>query len=354
MLKLKLKKSAAKEEPIITAEQDEKAETVETPAELVGETNGNDDIKERAGETENAAENALNAVSEDVFAVQAVKEPTAIEVKSETSLDKPAEKGVKADKAKKYDADFSRLADILGKDEDLVIEECKIFQIKNVMARLSKAVVRYGVENVEMKTLLSDAEKSGLGEIAVAPAYLDGVAKSLSSGEEFKVAAVVDFPFGESSFKVKFAEIKNAVKKGVDGVLTVLNTAALNKDNAKPLKKELKKIGKLKAVETGVAINAEDAATSDVKHALKLAEKAGIDYAAFLFGSVGEGELSAKIKEIKDLKSKIKIKVMANVEDVKGVKTLIGLGVDGIITPFADGIAKELFKDFKIKSVKLG
>ena len=150
MLGLKLKKRAEKDEPIIAAEQDLAAETVETPAELGEETT------EKADATENSenAETAENVVSEENCSLQAVEAPTEIAAKSETSLDKPAGKRVKADKVKKYDADFSRLADILNKDEDLVIEECKIFQIKNIMSRLSKAVVRFGVENVEMKTLI--------------------------------------------------------------------------------------------------------------------------------------------------------------------------------------------------------
>ena len=59
------------------------------------------------------------------------------------------------------------------------------------------------------------------------------------------------------------------------------------------------------------------------------------------------------MKEINAIKSKVPVKVMANVENVEGVKTLISLGVKGIITPFADDVAKELFKEFGIKSEKL-
>ena len=316
--------------------------------------------EERAEDAEPAAvlsdaEETADGVTEETFALQTVETPDApsdIALSEEKSLRKQPNKS--DSKAKKSDADFARLADILCKDEDDIIEECKLFQIKNIMSRLSKAVVRYGVESAEMKTLVINARKSGLGEIAVSPAYIDGVAKAIEKTGEFKVCAVVDFPFGESSFKVKFSEIKNSVKKGVDGVLTVLNTAALKKDNAKPLKKELKKIGKIKAVETGIAINAEDADSDDIKQVLKLAEKAGVNYSAFLFGNVTEAELSAKLKEIKGFNSRIPVKIMANVENIGGVKTLIALGADGIITPFADAIAKELFGEFKIKRVKLG
>ena len=276
---------------------------------------------------------------------------------TETSIAPAAEKALeKTDRkapSEKEITEFSRFADILNKDEDTIIDECKLFQIRNVMSILSKAVVRHGVEGVNMRTLVENAIKSGLGEISAAPVYIDGVSKAMKAGEELKVCAVVDFPFGESSFKVRFSEVKKSVKKGVDGILTVVNTAALKKENAKILKKELKKTGRLKAVITGAAVNAEDADTDDIKQIFKLSEKTGINYVTLMFGSITEVELVAKITEINKFKGKMPLKVMANVENVNGVKTLIALGVNGIITPYADDIARELFDEFEIKSVKL-
>ena len=248
--------------------------------------------------------------------------------------------------------DFSRIAEILNKDEQTVLEECKLFQIKKVMSKLSKAVVRRGLSDGKIKALIQNVGVSGLNEIAVAPAYLNAFAAKIKS-EDVKVCAVVDFPFGEASFKVKLSEIKNCVKSGVDGVLTVVNSAALSKDNQGELKKQLKKVGRVKGVERGVAVNAEDVSAEDIKRLFHTLEKTGMDYAAFLFGNVSKKELLSKMKEINRNKGKTKIKVMANVENVNGVKALIALGADGIITPYADAVAKELFKDFGIKSVRL-
>lgn len=325
-------------------------------------------LKKRMETADSEKENALAPLTDEstetISAAVSVTEEN-FETKDEKAFDSAltadggrdvfvADKDEKKGKAKRSFTDFSRLADIMGKDESAVVEECVLFQIRNIMSRLSKAVVRYGMEGGEMKTLVSDAVKSGIGGIAASPAYLEDLAKALGDNENIKVCAVVDFPFGESSFKVKYSEIKNSVKAGVDGVLTVLNTAELKKENAKRLKKELKKIGKFRNIETGVAVNAEDALSEDIKQALKVAEKSGIKYAAFLFGNVTETELTVKIKEIKERGYKIPVKIMANVVDVHGVKTLFALGIDGIITPFATEIAKELFKGFGIKSLKLG
>lgn len=316
-------------------------------------------FKKRGGEKETtekvevATENASEPVGEEKEEIITAPVLSETETFVAPVTEKSLQQAEKEKPSKKVKTEFSRFADILNKDEDAIIEECKLFQIRNIMSRISKALVRRGTDAENTRTLVKNAIKSGLGEIAAAPAYLDNVSDAMKSGEELKVSAVVDFPFGESSFKVRFSEIKNSVKKGVDGILTVINTAALKKENAKILKKELKKTGKIKGVEKGAAVNAEDATADDIKQIFKLSEKSGIEYVALMFGSITETELVAKMKEINAIKGKTPVKVMANVDDVDGVKTLISLGVSGIITPYADDIARELFKEFKIKSEKL-
>ncbi len=347
MFKLKFKNPFAKrvdeekkdsENAVIPKNEQPVAETETTETEVAGAT-----------ETTESAENSAVIVKEDP------KELTEQTFAIEKASDSAVSKDKKSDKikVKAEPTEFSRFAEILNKDESLIVEECKIFQIRNIMALLSKAVVRRGVSDGDMKTLVKNAFASGMGELAVSPAYLDGVVKTLKGEENIKVCAVVDFPFGESSFKLKISEIKNSVKRGVDAVMIVLNATVLKKDNAKEFRKEIRKISKVKGVERSVAINAEDVSAEEIKRLLKSAEKAGLDYATFLFGNVTEAELTDKMKDVNGGKGKIAVKVMANVENVSGVKTLIASGVDGIVTPFADDIAKELFKEFGIKSVKL-
>ena len=312
-----------------------------------------DEGKETTEKVEVATENASEPVGEEKEEIITAPVLSETETFVAPVTEKSLQQAEEEKPSKKVRTEFSRFADILNKDEDAIIEECKLFQIRNIMSRISKALVRRGTDAENTRTLVKNAIKSGLGEIAAAPAYLDNVSDAMKSGEELKVSAVVDFPFGESSFKVRFSEIKNSVKKGVDGILTVINTAALKKENAKILKKELKKTGKIKGVGKGAAVNAEDATADDIKQIFKLSEKSGIEYVALMFGSITEAELVAKMKEINAIKGKTPVKVMANVDDVDGVKTLISLGVSGIITPYADDIARELFKEFKIKSEKL-
>lgn len=349
MFKLKFINPFAKRED--DAEKENKDTTVST------ETVSENEDEIITSEPETAADESADESTETQAIIVAEEKSSEIE-KQTFALEKVSDKGIvkgKKGKNKPVESitDFSRLAEILNKDEKTVVEECKIFQIRNIMSKLSKAVVRRGLSDGAMKKLFKNAFASGIGELAVSPAYLDGLIKNLKGEENVKVCAVVDFPFGEASFKVKFSELKNSVKRGVDAVMIVLNAIVLKKENAKEFKKQIKKISRTKGVERGVAINAEDVSAEEIKRLLKSAEKAGLDYVSFLFGNVTESELSDKMKEINDAKGKIAVKVMANAENVNGIKMLIALGVDGIITPYADDIAKELFKEFEIKSIKL-
>ena len=313
--------------------------------------------KKRVGEEikEEIKAETSPADNETALTLKEEKEEKTVDFADGAKITPAKDKKESADKTEKLEdvSDFYCLADILCTDKTTVLEECKLFQIRKIMAKVSRAVVRYGLSNAEIKALVNNAAVSGLSEIAVSPAYLNDIAANLKGREDIKVCAVIDFPFGEASFKVKMSEIKNSVKQGVDGVLTVINASEIKNENTAAIKKQLRKLGKVKGVERGVAVSAEDLGKEDIKRFLRFSEKVGFDYAAFLFGNVSESGLDAKMKEIMAVKGKTPVKVMANAEDVFGVKALIKHGADGIITPFADRIAKELFDEFKINGTKL-
>lgn len=333
MLKLKLKKGEKQ------VKDDEKIESTENVVNAIV----------AVSDTEETSEKALTAVGTDT---ELVNGPTEIVKADEVEIGIKFEDS-KTKAAAKAMSEFSRLADILGKDEQTVLEECKLYEIKKIMSYVNKAVVRYGITEDDARVIINNSIASGYGGVAISPAYLKTFSDSLREKEEIKVSAVIDFPFGESSFKVKHAEMKNAIKAGVDEILTVFPANLLQKESAKELKNQLKKTKRVGRVDKAVAVNAEDVNSEDIKRFMRLAEKMKMKYVAFLFGNVTANELCDKMREIIANKNKIAVKVMANVEDVEGVKTLIAEKADGIITPFTDKIAKELFEEFKITSVKL-
>ena len=318
MLGLKLKK---REKPLNTDEKTEKAEEQKNALSVL---DGEKEVAKQPAELVR-------------------QEQTEIGIKFETE---------KTD-ARAEMSDFSRIAYILGKDEKTILEECKLYEIRKIMSFIEKAVVRYGVSDDEAKGIIRDAKNAGYGGVAISPAYLKSISDNMREEDEIKVSVVIDFPFGESSFKVKHAEMKNAVKAGADEIVTVFPANLLQKESAKELKKQLKKTRGIGKIDKGVAVNAEDVDGEDIKRFMRLAEKMKMKHVAFLFGNVTAKVLCDKMRDIVANKNKLLVKVMANVEDAEGVKTLIAEKADGIITPFADKIAKELFTEFKITDVKL-
>lgn len=304
----------------------------------------------KIGETEN--EKTLALISEETEDGFESENAAIYSGEEKESSDLSVVLGSGGSNKKSAKNDFARFAEILSVSEEKVIDECKLFQIRKIMSKLDRAVVRYGVKDGEMARLFNNGRASGLRAIALSPAYLGAAAKCCDEEETVKVCATVDFPFGESSFNVKFSEMKNCVKKGVDEVIAVFPAALLTAEKSYELKKQLKKTGGLKRIKKGAAVSAADVDEEGLKRFIKFSERF-LDYTVFLFGDVTKTELKNKLSEIKKYAGQKPVKVMANVKNTEEVKTLIRLGADGIITPFAEKVAKELFKEFGIKSVKL-
>ncbi len=264
-------------------------------------------------------------------------------------------KRIKGDKKEPDFTAFYELASLLDMSIEETLDKCCMFQVRNLMAKLGKVIIRYNVTSEEISKILHNTNLLSTGEVLFSPAYLPICKKIIAKNPEVNqtTGVIVDFPFGESSFKSKFLNVKESVKSGVDTVTVMLPTMLFEKNMQKELKKQVKKIGKVRSAETGVAISVMDIETENVKSALKIIDKTKIKFVTLVFGNVNEVELKDKISAVLGGKIKKKIKVLANVDSTKGVTELIKLKVDRILTPYADDIGKELLNRFKIQSVKL-
>ena len=273
----------------------------------------------------------------------------------EEKKDTKDKKRIKGDKKEPDFTAFYELASLLDMSIEETLDKCCMFQVRNLMAKLGKVIIRYNVTSDEISKIMHNTNLLSTGEILFSPAYLPICKKIIAKtpGVNQNTGVIVDFPFGESSFKSKFLNVKESVKSGVDTVTVMLPTMLFEKNMQKELKKQAKKIGKVRGAETGVALSVMDIETENVKSALKIIDKTKVKFITLVFGSVNEMELKDKISTVLSGKIKKKIKVLANVDTTKGVTELIKLKVDRILTPYADDIGKELLNRFKIQSVKL-
>lgn len=258
----------------------------------------------------------------------------------------------------KYDADFSgfyALAELMNMSIDEALDKCCMFQVKNLMSKMGKVIVRYNVSNDEIAKILFNTSALGVSETLFAPAYLQSCKNEINRNPELnqKIGVIIDFPFGEGEFKSKCVGIKESIKEGVDSVTVMIPLLLLDKDRVNELKKQLKKISKFRGVERGIAVSCAELNEGQIKLLSKMTDRYKLSFITLVFGNVSEDELIEKVGVFSKYKGKKQLKVLANVDSARGITELFKLNTDVILTPYADEIGKELIERFKIKSLKL-
>ncbi len=270
----------------------------------------------------------------------------------ENSLSETAEKKIR--KGEDFSA-FNALANLLNTSVEKIKDECCLFQVRKLMSKLGQVIVRYDVSDAKIGKIIKNCLNLEVSEVLVSPAYLEACLKQTNKHklQSQNVCAFIDFPFGESSLKGKLTDLRNSVNFGVDGATVMMPNVLLSQDKIKVFKKQAKKFGKAINKQTGVAVNATDISEDAIKNAIRAVDKTKLSFITFVFGDTPEDQIKSKIKAIYKHKSKKEIRILGNVCSPEAVMALFKMGVDKILTPYADEIGKELVKRFKIKSVKL-
>ncbi len=300
----------------------------------------------------------------DVIALSNSTDITVLETNELMALEEnlPAELPQKKLKGRKkeevsYDefSGFPDLAKLMGTTVPQLKDEFFLFQIRKLMSKLAKTVIRFSISDRQMEKLFFNAKVLEMDEIVVEPTYLASCVKQVSKmGEEgFRVGAILDFPFGGSTIKSKLDMIKDCVRTGVDDITVMMPSQLVCKENVKQFRKQSAKIGKAYKGNAGIALNATDLNEEQIKLAIKSVNKTKLAFLTFVFGTATLEEVNSKMNIVKKYKDNKKIFALANVDTAEGVQALLTNGVDKILTPYADEIGEELVNRFKIKSVKL-
>jgi deoxyribose-phosphate aldolase len=333
-----------------------KDKTNELKEEIVEEV-----VKEAAEEIAEESASTVDAAVQEVTELSvsgSTEVSTAVETTAVASKgqDKPANKD-----SKKENADggvyekFPDLAKLMNTTVEELRDEFFLFQIRKLMSRIGKVIVRYNVSEQEVERIFLNAAALSLNQVSISPVYLPVCERLVKRHKlhQVCVSSIVDFPFGESSFKSKLHNVKDAVRVGVDEVSVTLPTMLFSLENAKVLKKQIKKVGRSYKNSAGVLLNATDLDEEQIKRAMKFARKSKVTHITFAFGEATLEEVKSKLEIVNKYKNNKKIAVLANVDRAESVMELFKLEVDRILTPYADAIGDELIKRFEIKSVKL-
>ena len=188
-----------------------------------------------------------------------------------------------------YD-DLNLLASLLDKTVDDLKEEFYLLQIRKIMSKLQKVIVRYNMTDLELETLFYCGGQYGLGGITVAPAYLSGQIKQNKKNftGRLKITSLIDFPFGESSLKGKITNIKESLKLGANALAVTMPSSFIDKEQIKQFKKQCKKIYRQanwwKKNEIGIVLNASDINEENFSLAVKVLRRTKLSFVALAFG----------------------------------------------------------------------
>ena len=352
---LGLKKKSQKVEEIKEQPIEEiKEELVEATVEEIkdDQTLEENDVQVAAEESIDTEPQAVTALAErPVSDVATNDSQTALAEKPQTSPKSGEEKDGQKDI---YDK-FPDLAELMNTTVEQLKDEFFLFQVRKLMSRIGKVVVRFNVAEAELERIFLNAAALQLNQIMVSPVYLPVCERLVKKHKlhDVCVASVIDFPFGESSFKSKLHNVRDAVRIGADEAVVTLPTMICAEDNTKILKKQIRKVGASYKGGAGVLFNATDLEEEQIKRAMKFAGRSKVNCITFAFGEATLEEVKSKIETVNKYKNGKKIAVIANVDRAESVMELFKLEVDRILTPYADKIGEELVKRFEIKSVKL-
>lgn len=167
---------------------------------------------------------------------------------------------------------------------------------------------------------------------------VNGSYVSLASSElidtDVKIAAVIGFPLGAMSLKVKEFEAKQCIIDGADEIDMVINIGFLKAGDFEAVEKEISAI-KSNIDDKVLKVILENCylTKQEIQHASSIAIKAGAD---FIKTSTGFGNGGATLDDVKVMKSiakdNIKIKASGGIRDYETAKKYINLGAERIGT----------------------
>ncbi len=293
--------------------------------------------------------------TEEEISNMEITEPNVLPAVVERDNDGVGEEKGKAKKNEVYhEQEFLELATLLGTTVKVVKDDCLFEQIKKIMAGTGKVIVRHAPTKDELANIIYNCRILGVREILFAPSYITE-AKKIAKKQGYASAnfsAIVDFPFGETTFKSKLVSVKDMISERVESVAVMMPSMLLAQDKIKQFKKQVIKFNKLYRGKMGIALSASDIDEDKIKLALKTVDKIPLAFVTFIFGDVPYGEVLDKLKVINKYKGGKRIKILSNVVEESAVLELKNNGVDLVLSPFADKTGKALVERFKVDGVK--
>lgn len=220
----------------------------------------------------------------------------------------------------------------------------------DVARRIDHTLLRAETTQVEILRLCEEAVTHGFHAVCVNPRWVSAAADRLQ-GNDVSIAAVVSFPLGADTTKVKVAQVQDAIYAGADEIDMVADLAAIIEGDAQYLLHQLMSV--LRACRTvrpavllKVIIESAALTTDQKVFACRIAEQAGIDFLKTSTGFHPAGGATVEdVVLMKQTAPKCKIKASGGIKTAEQAMAMLHAGADRIGTSSGIAIVEGLRTD---------
>ena len=234
---------------------------------------------------------------------------------------------------------------VFGQTEEEIEKEFKNYKASKVFSKLNNLILDCSLAKSVLRKECETAITYGFKSVTVMPTIVK-LCKEYACNK-IKVYALISYPFGEDSFKVKLSSVKDAYRSGADGVTVTISVFDIKNANLKNITQNIKKIIQIsrnRAV--NVVIDTFKLSPTEITNAVNATLNAGkitsIIFSEFsLDKSVNTHVLKEALKAVND---KTEVGVMRNLSTAEDTVSLMGLGVSNIVSEKCNDIVLDALK----------
>ena len=290
---------------------------------------------------------AQSQALEDTFSQS--QENSEQEVNSQENQTEAKKDDVDQEECALKDDKFS-LAGLLGKTESGMKSDFYAYQIKELMQSVGTSLPKGYISVSEIENCYKQTIKYGGKELILTP-YLFKQVKQMEeniNGEKLNLSVIVDYPYGESSFKAKLLDVKESIKNGASSVTVVMAKRSVSTANLSTEKAMLNKLTKVGKGKVGIAINL-DIESEDFKKVVKLIDGIKATHVTLLAEDVSLDRIKQAIETLSLKKIDKKIFVYTSISKVQELSALIETKVNKVYTEHFGKIGIQLEEKFEIQ-----
>ncbi|UCD53465.1 MAG: deoxyribose-phosphate aldolase [Phycisphaerales bacterium] len=225
--------------------------------------------------------------------------------------------------------------------------ETQRISAEEVAKRIDHTLLKAEATRMQILSLCDEARTHGFHAVCVNGRWVSEAAERLH-GSRVQVAAVVGFPLGAETTKIKVAQAKAAIHAGADEIDMVADLAAIIEDDGRYLLRQLQAVLNVcrsmrPPVVLKVIIESAALTTEQKIRACRAAEQMGVDFIKTSTGLHPAGGATAEdVRLMCETAPRCKIKAAGGIRTAAQALAMLQAGAERIGTSCAVQIMREL------------